>query len=292
MQSFLQFLIIGLGAGATYALFAQGAVLIYRGSGLVNFAQGAIGTLAAYIAFVDLQGKHEWATLPAIIVAVIGGAAVSLAFQALVLRALRNAAPIVRVISTIALLGLLQAVVLKRYGAANQPVDSYLPNDVWKWGGITIQEERIYLVVITLVLTFGLWAWTRYTRVGLAISASAQNERAVQTLGWSPDRLSALTWTVGGALGGFAAVLAAPLTGLSAATFTIVVTVAGLGAALLGGFQSFPLTLVGGLIIGIGEALTTLYGGDITDFFHQDLISGLSRLPAFLVIFIVVVVRG
>ena len=114
----------------------------------------------------------------------------------------------------------------------------------------------------------------------------------MQTLGWSPDRLAALTWTVGGMLGGFAAVLAAPLTGLSATTFTIVVTVAGLGAALLGGFQSFPLTLLGGLIIGVGEAMATLYGGDITDFFHQDLITGLSRMPAFLVIFFVVVVRG
>ena len=113
-------------------------------------------------------------------------------------------------------------------------------------------------------MTFALWAWTRYTRVGLAINASAQNERAVQTLGWSPDRLAALTWTIGGMLGGFAAVLAAPLTGLSAATFTIVVTVAGLGAALLGGFHSFPLTLLGGLIIGVGEAMATLYGGDIT----------------------------
>ena len=141
-------------------------------------------------------------------------------------------------------------------------------------------------------MTFGLWAWTRYTRVGLAINASAQNERAVQTLGWSPDRLAALTWTIGGMLGGFAAVLAAPLTGLSAVTFTIVVTVAGLGAALLGGFHSFPLTLVGGLIIGVGEAMATLYGGDITDFLHQDLITGLNRMPAFLVIFLVVVVRG
>src|SRR3546814_2013945 len=94
-----------------------------------------------------------------------------------------------------------------------------------------------------------LWAWTRYTRVGLAISASAENERAVRSLGWSPDRLAALTWTLGGMLGGFAACLAAPLTGLSATTFTIVVTVAGLGAALLGGFHPFPLTLLGGLII-------------------------------------------
>jgi sulfate-transporting ATPase len=292
VQSFLQFLIIGLGAGATYALFAQGAVLIYRGSGLVNFAQGAIGTLAAYIAFVDLKGDQRWATLPALVVAVIAAGAVSLAFQATILRALKRAAPIVRVIATIALLGLLQAVVLKRYGASNAPVDTYLPNHIYKWGGIIVQEQRVYLVAITLVVTFGLWAWTRYTRVGLAINASAQNERAVQTLGWSPDRLSALTWTVGGMLGGLAAVLAAPLTGLSATTFTVVVTVAGLGAALLGGFQSFPLTLLGGLIIGVGESMATLYGGDIQDFFHQNQISGLNRMPAFLVILIVVVVRG
>jgi sulfate-transporting ATPase len=142
------------------------------------------------------------------------------------------------------------------------------------------------------VVTAALWAWTRFSRIGLAISASAQNERVVQTLGWSPDRLAALTWTLGGALAGLAAVLAAPLTGLSATTFTIVVTVAGLGAALLGGFQSFPLTLFGGLIIGVGESMATLYGGDITRALGQSQITGLNRLPAFLVIIVVVVIRG
>src|SRR5690349_8244172 len=150
VQAFVQFVIIGLGAGATYALFAQGAVLIYRGSGLVNFAQGAIGTLAAYIAFVDLKEEQELATLPACVIAVIVAGLVSLLFQVIVLRALRRAAPIVRVIATIGLLGLLQAVVAKRYGVANRPVDSYLPNDIFKWGGIIVQEERIYLVSITL----------------------------------------------------------------------------------------------------------------------------------------------
>jgi sulfate-transporting ATPase len=226
------------------------------------------------------------------VVAVAAAGLVSLAFQASVLRALRHAAPIVRVIATIGLLGLLQAFVLKRYGVSNQPISSYLPDRVFDWGGYRVQEERLYLVGVTLVVTAALWAWTRYTRVGLAINASAQNERAVQTLGWSPDRLAGLTWTIGGMLGGLAAVLAAPLTGLSATTFTIVVTVAGLGAALLGGFHSFPLTLVGGLIIGVGESMATLYGGDITDLLGQDQISGLNRMPAFLVIFLVVVVRG
>src|SRR3954453_5951097 len=153
MQSFLQFLIIGIGAGATYALFPQGAVLIYRGSGLVNFAQGAVGTFAAYIAFVDLKAKYNWATFPAIIVAIGAAALVALAFQALVLRALRRAAAIVRVIATIGLLGLLQAVAAKRYGASNQLVDSYLPHDVWHWGDIKIQEERVIIFAITIAVT-------------------------------------------------------------------------------------------------------------------------------------------
>lgn len=292
MQSFLQFLIIGLGAGATYALFAQGAVLVYRGSGLVNFAQGAIGTLAAYVAFVDLVDERGWGSFPALGASVVVAAAVSLLFQASVLRVLRGAAPIVRVIATIALVGLLQAVVAKRYGVANRPVDTYLPDDVFRWGDVTIQEERLYLVGITVAVTAALWAWTRYTRIGMAINASAQNERAVQTLGWSPDRLAAITWGLGGAIAGLAAGLAAPLTGLSATTFTVVVTVAGLGAALLGGFHSFPLTLLGGLIIGVGESMATLYGGDVQDLLNQDLITGLNRLPAFLVIFFVVVIRG
>ncbi len=292
MQSFLQFLIIGLGAGATYALFAQGAVLVYRGSGLVNFAQGAIGTLAAYVAFVDLVDERGWGPFPALGASVVVAAAVSLLFQASVLRVLRGAAPIVRVIATIALVGLLQAVVAKRYGVANRPVDTYLPDDVFRWGDVTVQEERLYLVGITVAVTAALWAWTRYTRIGMAINASAQNERAVQTLGWSPDRLAAITWGLGGAIAGLAAGLAAPLTGLSATTFTVVVTVAGLGAALLGGFHSFPLTLLGGLIIGVGESMATLYGGDVQDLLNQDLITGLNRLPAFLVIFFVVVIRG
>jgi ABC-type branched-subunit amino acid transport system ATPase component/branched-subunit amino acid ABC-type transport system permease component len=292
MKLFLQFVVIGLGSGAIYALFAQGAVLIYRGSGLVNFAQGAIGTLAAYIAFVELQLKHGWSTLPATVVGVAVAIAVAFAFQAIVLRKLKRAAAIVRVISTTALLGLLQAVVEKRYGAQNRSVNQFLPDDTFDIGGVKVSEARIYLVVISIAITLALWAWTRSTRTGLAISASAENERAVMTLGWSPDRLSALTWALGGGLAGLAAVLATPLTGLSTTTNTIVVTVAGLGAALLGRFSSFPLTFVGGLVIGLSESLATLYKGDIEDFLGQDQITGLNRAPAFIVILIVLVVRG
>ena len=292
MKSFLQFIVLGLGSGATYALFAQGAVLIYRGSGLVNFAQGSIGMFSAYIGFVELKVNHRWATFPALAVGVLAAIVVSLLFQGIVLRALRRAAAIVRVISTIGLLALLQAVAEKRYGSANQAITQYLPHRVFDVGGIKIQEERIYLVVVSILITVALWTWTRKTRVGLAINAAAQNERAVQTLGWSPERLSALTWGLGGGLAGLAAVLVAPLSGLSITTFTLVVTVAGLGAALLGGFHSFPMTFVGGLVIGLSESLATRYKGDVENLLHQHQITGLNRAPAFLVILLVLVVRG
>jgi sulfate-transporting ATPase len=292
MIDFLQFAVIGLGLGAIYSIFAQGAVLIYRGSGLVNFGQGAIGTLSAYLTFVEFKLKHNWPLLPSAVAGVAAAMVVSLLFQGIVLRKLRHAAAIVRVISTIGLLGFVQAVTEKRYGTANQPVDQYLPDGKFVVGGVVVFEVRIYLVVISVLITVALWAWTRYTRVGLAINAAAQNERAVQTLGWSPDRLAALTWGLGGGLAGLAAVLVAPLTGLSTSTNTIVVTVAGLGAALLGRFHSFPMTFVGGLVIGLSESMATLYKGDIERFFHVNQITGLPRAPAFLVILLVLVVRG
>ena len=292
MQSFLQFVILGLGAGATYALFAQGAVLIYRGSGLVNFAQGGVGMFAAYLGFLEFKARHGLGTLPSLVLAVVIAGLVSFLFQYLVLRRLRNAAAIVRVISTIGFLALLQSITEKRFGSANVPIDQYLPNSTWKVGDVIVQEERVILVIVSLAVTAGLWAWTRYTRIGLAIKAAAQNERAVRTLGWSPDRLASITWAMGGALGGLAAVLVAPLTGLTTTTFTLLVTIAGLGAALLGGFSSFPMTFVGGLVIGLGEALATRYKGDVERWIHHSPITGLPRAPAFLVILIVLVVRG
>ena len=133
----------------------------------------------------------------------------------------------------------------------------YLPHDTFDWGGVFVQEQVLYIIGITFVVTFLLWAFAKYSRIGLAITAAAQNERAVQTMGWSPNKLAAITWGMGGALAGLAGVLLAPLTGLSTITFTLIVTVTAMAAALLGGFRSFPLTLVGGLIVGFGEAAVT-----------------------------------
>jgi sulfate-transporting ATPase len=292
MTSFLQFVVLGLGVGAVYALFAQGVVVIYRGSGLVNLAHGAIGTLSAYICFVTIYLEGGQTLAVSIIGGTACGAVVAVLYQVLILRHLSRAAPIVRLISTLGLLAVLQGLVELFYEPGNTPVDPFLPTGGFFIGGVRIENQRVMLLGIAVATTFVLWGLARWTRTGLAISACAQDELAAQTLGWSPDRLARITWGVGGALAGSAMILAAPLTGLNPATFTIVATVSALAAALLGGFRSFPLTLLGGLVVGIGETLVTSYLNDIQDLVHQHPLTGLQRGVPFLIIMLVLVVRG
>jgi ABC-type branched-subunit amino acid transport system ATPase component/ABC-type branched-subunit amino acid transport system permease subunit len=308
VTNFLQFAVIGLGAGACYALLAQGVVLIYRGSGVVNFAHGAFAMLAAYVTFVELRsdatvnrflfipGSHflgnSWPIPAAIVAGVVVAGLVSFLFQRLVLHRLRHAAPIVRVISTLAALAVVQAFVVIRYGSTTSRVRTFLPKHRYSLGSISLQEERLIVLGIVVVLTASVWAWAKYTRVGLAITASAENERAVATLGWSPERLSMFTWTIGGALAGLAGILVGPFTGLTPEIFTLVVTISALAAALLGGFESFPLTLLGGLLIGVGEAEMTNYQTNVQNILHLKTLTGATQAVPFLVILVVLVVRG
>lgn len=292
MTEFLQFLVLGLGPGATYALLALGVVVIYRGSGIVNFAHGGFAMIAAYVAFVTLYADWGWSATSAIVVSVAVAALLGVAFQLLVLHHLRRAAPLVRVIATLGLLVILQSYAQIEWGSLTYTAPQYLPNGLWHVGDIVVQQSRMTLLAVAVVLTAALWAVTRFTTLGLAISATAQNERAVAALGWSPNVLAATTWGVGGALAGLAGVLIAPLSGLSLSTFTIVVTVSALAAALLGGFRSFWLTLAGGLFLGILESEITRYENDLKDYFGLHTLSGASRAVPFLVIIAVLVVRG
>ncbi len=293
MQQFFQFALLGLGAGAAYALFAQGAVLIYRGSGVVNFAHGALGMLSSYVTYRTLHLDHRVNLFIAAVAGIAAAVLVALAFQHFILWRLRHAAAIVRLIATLGLLAVVtSAVQLKYPGTATDKIRPFLPHERIRWAGMRLNEETFYLLAIAIALTIVLWAIGRFTRIGLAITASARNERAAQTLGWSPKMLAGLTWGVGAGLAGLAGILLTPSTGLSTATFTQVVTIAALAAALLGGFNSFPMTLVGGLVVGIGENLVTLYKSDIEDFIGRGAITGLNRAVPFLLILIVLVVRG
>jgi len=295
VNSFLQYVILGLGAGAAYTLLAQGVVLIYRGSGIVNFAQGAIAMVGGYLWYVTCETNLGWSFWPSFLVGVLAATAIGLIFQQVVLRAITRAgaSPLTKVIATLGLLIVVQALVIQKY--TDVPVTAipqYLPAHLWHAGKILIEEDRIILLVIAGALTTALWAWSKFTKTGLAITASAENERAVSTLGWSPNKLGAITWGLGSALAGAAGILLGPVTGLDPIGFVLVVTISGLAAALVGGFRSFPLTMLGGMILGIGQSVILLWQTHIASFLGLQVLTGSETIISFIVIIVVLVVRG
>jgi len=304
----IQFAILGLGAGAAYTLLAQGIVLIYRGSGIVNFAHGGIAMFTAFFCFLSLVDQRGWPVEVAIPTSVLLGALLGIVIQNGILRFMRTTAPIVRLVATLGVLIILQGLAgQKLWDTEFHQIDQFLPTHNYTlhdWfgfdgelGRVVVQQDRLILLGIAIVLTFVLWAFTKFTRVGLAISAGAENERAAAALGWSPNFLATVTWAIGGATAGLAGILLAPNAGLSLTVFTIVVTVSALAVALIGGFKSFPLTLLGGIALGVAESEVLTYSTDITKFLHDTFgiengATGLQRALPFLVIVVVLVVRG
>ena len=257
MSQVLQFAILGLGIGAVYALLGNGLVLIYRGSGILNFAQGAYAMVGAYL-FYELHDVHRQAFAPSFATAAVAVGLVGALTHLLVMRPLRQASPLARLIATLGILAVLQGAATIRYGANLIEVPSSLPQGVIHWGSIAFSEDRLYLLGIAAALTLALWAVTRFTTLGLVPSAVAENQRAAAALGWSPDLVATATWTLGAVLAALAGILVVPLSGLAVSSLTLVV-VAAMAAALVSGFSSFPVTLAAGVVIGIVQSEMARY---------------------------------
>ena len=174
MAQAVQFAILGLGAGAAYTLLAQGIVLIYRGSGIVNFAHGAIAMFGAFFCFLTLVEEHGWPVGAAIPVAVLLAALLGVVIQNGILRFMRAAAPLVRLVATLGVLIVLQGLAgEKLWDNDFHQIDQFLPTHNYTlhgWfgfngamGRVVVQEDRLILLGIAIVLTFALWAFTRFT---------------------------------------------------------------------------------------------------------------------------------
>jgi len=281
MTQVLQFAILGLGVGAIYGLLGEGLVLIYRGSGVVNFAHGAYAMAAAYL-YYELHVVDGWAVAGAFACSVVTVGLIGALTYALVMRRLAGRAPIMRLIATLGVLATIQGVVLLEFNTSEVTiVPAILPNSTIKFSGLYIVAQDGYLLLIAVVIAAALWAWSRYSTLGVVTSAVAENPRAVATLGWSPDRVALLTWSTGAALAGVAGILIVPTTGLSVSNLTFIV-VGALAAALVGAFRSFPLVLAGGIVIGVVQS-------EMARFVAQQ---GLSDAFPFIAIMLLMIFRG
>jgi len=280
VKVFIQFAVLGLGAGAGYAILAEGIVLIYRGSAVLNFAQGAIGMFCAYI-FFHLTGSG-WPVWPAAVLTLLCGGFLGALMQLVVMRPLRASPALVRTIATLGVLITLQSTAVIIWGPSPELVSPVLPQVTWNIAGITVTSDRLILLGIAILLTALGWWLPRWTNFGRATLALAENERSVSALGWSPDVLATVNWVLGGLMAAAAGILITPfLGGLDTVTLTLIV-IAALAAALVGGLHSLPWTLVGALLIGIGQTVVPRY--------WQAEASG--QVVPFAVIVLLLVVRG
>ena len=278
----VQFAVIGLGIGALYALIAQGLVVIYRGSGIVNFGQGAIGMIGAFLCYELFN--QGWPKLPSVLVGIGVSVALAMLTQAMVIRRLRRASSLVRLVSTLAVLFFLVAVGNVVWGTVGEPATSFLPIDpVELWTPeVVVPSARIWMLVIAVVVTALLWSISRFTTLGRSTEAVAENPIAAAAVGLSPDRVAMVSWVFGGALAGGTAILLSPVLTLSVTALAFVVF-KGLAAALVGGFKSYWWTLVGALFIGVAEAELSYW---------QPARPGIAASAPFVVIIIVLVVAG
>jgi len=293
----LQFALIGLGAGAIYAMAAQGIVLVYRGSGVLNFASGAMGMMGAEF-FYQLKDQDGVDYKVALIVGLGVPALIGLGMH-LVMRGLREATGLAKIIATLGLFAGLIGVGLEMFGSEFRLAISLLPQTSENVFGIFkegngIGVDRFLLLGIAAALTLVLTVVYRYSTFGLTTSAVAENERATAALGRSPNIVGAVNWFLGGLLAGLAAILLAPIAGgpgLLVLDLSLLVIPA-LAAALIGNFTSFPLTFFGALLIGVLSAEMSYLAGEPDALPEVIRTTGLARAVPFLVIVLTLVVRG
>src|SRR5437870_10316249 len=157
MHEVIRFALLGFGIGAMYSLASQGLVLIYRGSGVLNFAHGAIGMAGAYVWWeVRYHAGQPW--LLAFVAGVAAAAALGALTHLLIMRPLRRASPLARIVATLGVLISLQAGAVLKYGSGVAYVKSQLPDNVWSPWGLTISIDRFILFGIAAAMSVVLWA--------------------------------------------------------------------------------------------------------------------------------------
>jgi branched-subunit amino acid ABC-type transport system permease component len=252
-----QVVVFGLIAGGIYALFAFGIVLVYRGSGVLNFAQGEIGAAALLVAYVAV---HDWG-LPWVVGAAIALVAATLlgaGFEFLVVRRMIASDPVSTAVASVGFTLVLVSLEIIYVGGDIKILDTPFNNGVDVFG-VQVYLHQVIAGVVALALGFGLQSVLRRTDFGLGILAAAQDPAAVRLVGVPLSRVSLAVWGLGGALSGLAALLVEPTVGQISAGFASEFFIFGLGAAVIGGLDSLPGSVIGALALGFLEAAEQRY---------------------------------
>jgi branched-chain amino acid transport system permease protein len=278
---FMQQVVSGLASGGVYASLALALVIIHRSTGVINFAQGEMATLCTYIAWT-LTVNHGWSYWPAFVVTLLFSFAFGVATHRVVIHPVERGSVLRIVIVTIGLLIAINGFVIWQWSGEPQALSSPFGTDTFDIGGVIVAAQDIGTLAVSIGIVILLWLLFQFTKVGLALRASAVNPEEARLVGVRVTWMLALGWGLAAVLGAVAGMLTAPSVGLDPQMMAPILIYA-FAAAVLGGIDSPVGAVVGGLVLGVLLNVIGVY----VDFVGAEL-----KLPvALAVILVVLLVR-
>jgi len=267
---FIQQLINGLVLGSMYALVALGYTMVYGIINLINFAHGEVlmvGALVSWSVVTSLAstGWPGWVILLiGLLAAIVACMVLNFVIEKLAYRPLRNAPRLAPLITAMGMSLLLQTLAMIIWKPDYKPYPILLPDDPIEFLGATTNLVQILILVVSAVTLAGLMALIHGTRLGRAMRATAENPKVAQLMGVRPDRVISATFVIGAALAALAGVMWAANYGSVQHTMGFLPGLKAFTAAVFGGIGNLPGAMVGGLLLGVIEALGAGYIGDLT----------------------------
>jgi branched-chain amino acid transport system permease protein len=280
-----QSLVIGTITGAAYGLVALGLVLIYKSSGVFNFAQGEFGTVAVCALYLLHSNDVPYGV--AVIGALLAGMLFGFLTERIVIRPLFEAPRVTLLVATAGVALLAIAIQQWLFDNQGRPIARAFPRtDRVSVFGVDISDQKLWLIATLAVLAVLLGLFFTRTNLGLAIIGASQEPTATELVGISVRRLSTFTWVLAALLGALAAVIAVPDTGqFTPGIMTSAYLIPAFTAAVLGGMTSLPGAFLGGVLVGIIQSVAS--SAEI----FEDIPGTPSTLIVFLVLLGVLIVR-
>jgi branched-chain amino acid transport system permease protein len=277
MSYFIELVASGLAIGAIYGLMAMGFAVIFKATGIVNFAQGEMGMITAYTSWTIATALGTDAVSTVLVAAAVG-AVLGLLCERLIMRPMLGEPVLSVVLVTVGLAVVLRSFITLIWDAAPHKFPVAGADDIVQIGGIGMRASQITVIVVLLLSIAGFWFFLRHSRFGVAMRAVAADEKTARLMGVSTARVQAVAWAA-----------ASGLAGLAGAFFAVIYGLAPTMAEL--GLKAFPATVLGGFDSILGSAFSGLFIGVLENLVGGYLPSTLKEIAGFLLILVVLMVR-
>ena len=277
MDFFLLLLSTGLVIGASYGLIAMGFALVYKATGVVNFAHGELVMLTAYVAFT-LSNTFDLSFIPLMLITIPIAMLIGLTLERVFIRPMLGEPVFSIVMVTIGLAVMLRGITIMIWGPDPHNLTAGVTTDVIMIGNLPFYAAQLMSIAALAICMTAAWAFLRFSRIGIAMRAVAAHETAALLVGISVKRIHAMAWALSSALAAIAGVLFAMNFKLAPDLW-------------FQGLKSFPAVILGGLDSILGSALAGIVIGVIENMSQGYIGQGLREISGFIVIVIVLMVR-